>query len=70
MPLTSLGLAVVSEVTCGSPRNRKEMVLRSVLSTNTKQASPQSVRFHVKIRQGRTTVGSAMRLYGISIAQF
>ena len=48
MPLPSLGSAVGSGVTCGSPWNRKGMVLRSVLSTNTKQASPQSVRFHVR----------------------
>ena len=63
MPLPSLGSAVESGVTCGSPWNRKGMVLRSVVSTNTKQASPQSVRFHVNIRQGRTAVGSAMRFY-------
>ena len=47
MPLPSLGSAVGSGVTCGSPWNRKGMVLRSVLSTNTKQASPQSVHFYV-----------------------
>ena len=63
MPLPSLGSAVGREVTCGSPWNRNEMVLHSVLSTNTKQASPQGVRFHVNIRQGRTAVGSAMRFY-------
>ena len=63
MSLPSLGLAVGSGVTCGSPWNRKGMVLRSVLSTNTKQASPQSVCFHVNIQQGRTDVGSAMRIY-------
>ena len=40
MPLPSLGSAVGSGDTCGSPWNRKGMVLRSVLSTNTKQASP------------------------------
>ena len=43
--------------------NRKGMVLHSVLSTNTKQASPQSVRFHVNILQARTAVGSVMRFY-------
>ena len=63
MWLPSLGSAVGSGVTCGSPWNRKGMVLRSVLSTNTKQASPQSVRFHVNILQARTAVGSAMRFY-------
>ena len=63
MSLPSLGSAVGSGVTCGSPRNRKGMVLCSALSTNTKQASPQSVRFHVNIRQARTAVGSAMRFY-------
>ena len=51
VPLPSLGSAVGSGVTCSSPWNRKGMVLRSVLSTNTKQAPPQSVSFHVNIRQ-------------------
>ena len=37
------------------------MVSLSVLSTNMKQVSPQSVRFHVNIQQARTAVGSAMR---------
>ena len=48
MSLPSLGSAVGSRFTCGSPWNRKGMVSLSVLSTlNTKQASQQSVRFHV-----------------------
>ena len=63
MSLPSLGSAVGSGVTCGSPWSRKGMVLRSVLSTNTKQASPQSIRFHVNIRQARTAFGSAVRFY-------
>ena len=63
MSLQSLGSAVGSGATCGSSWNRRGMVLRSVLSTNTKQASPQSVRFHVNIWQARTAVGSAMRFY-------
>ena len=71
MSLPSLGSAVRSGVTCGSPWNRKGMVSRSVLSTNTKQASPERVRRHVKIQRARTVVGSAMRcITGISIAQF
>ena len=63
MSLPSLGSAVGSGVTCGSPWNRKGMVLPSVLSTNAKQASPQGVLFHVNIRQARTAIGSAMRFY-------
>ena len=63
MPLLSLGSAVGSRFTCGSPWNRKGMILHSVLSANTKQTSPQSVRFHVNIRQARTAIGSAMRFY-------
>ena len=63
MPLPSLGLAVGSGVTCGSLWNLKGMVLRSVLSTNTKQASPQSVRFLVNIRQGIGQLLAAMRFY-------
>ena len=61
--LPSLGSAVGSRFTCGSPWNRKGMVSLSVFSTNTKQASPQSVRFHVDIRQARTAVDSAMSFY-------
>ena len=68
MSLPSLGSAVGNRFTCGSPWNRKGMVSFSVLSTNTKQASPQSIRFHVDIRQGRTSGRtavdrSAMRFY-------
>ena len=63
MSLPSLSSAVGSRFTCGSPWNRKGMVSLSVFSTNTKQASPQSVRFHVDIRQARTAVDSAMRFY-------
>ena len=63
MSLPSLGSAMGSGVTCGSPWNRKGMVSRSVLSTNTKQASPESVHRHVNIPRSRTVVGSAMRFY-------
>ena len=63
MSLPSLGSAVGSGVTCGSPWNRKGMALRSVLFTNTKQTSPQSIRFHVNIRQARAAIGSVMRFY-------
>ena len=66
-----LGSAVGSGVTCGSPWNRKGMVSRSVLSTNTKQASPESTCWHVKVQRATTVVGSAMRCITIiSIAQF
>ena len=61
--LPSLGSAVRSRFTCGSPCNRKGMVSFSVLSTNTKQASPQSVRFHANIQRAKTAVGSARRFY-------
>ena len=57
----SLGSAVGSRFTCGSPWNRKGMVSFSVLSTNRKQASPQSVHFHVNIR--RALISFWDRLY-------
>ena len=60
MSLPSLGSAVGSRFTRGSPWNRKGMVSLSVLSTNTK---PQTVRFHADIRQARTAVDSTMRFY-------
>ena len=61
MSLQSLGSAVGSRFTCGSPWNRKGMVSLSVLSTNTKQASPERPLHN--IRQAKTGLGSAMRFY-------
>ena len=40
---------------------RQCTVPRSVLSTHTKQAPPESVRWHVNIQQARSVVGSLRR---------